>query len=347
MNKRKWLITTIMIVFILGYVGYDLSLVQAGLEEPSEAVLATAAANTLTDSPPLPISTYEHFSVPVEGKITVAVHMREAQNAAANILMVHGAGGGAWVWEEYFELLPETYNLYAISWRGHFISAPVADANSADYVRDQTAVITAIAERNDLPIHVIGHSYGGATSVLATAAAPEQVASLHLLAPVVPLNYTSIQKQLVPLIMTPILSNQSVQELAVAEETTVSGADTQGSGTYAGMFLNQAQMERYWDLHAAKPYSVEKPSLIGGDGLDPAWQTTLDEAYTAIGAAKIPVWFQIARYDNVVIPAEQRETADAMGAAHIELESGHYIQLDVAAEESAKVITKNLASLNP
>ncbi|MEM7345041.1 MAG: alpha/beta hydrolase, partial [Chloroflexota bacterium] len=304
-----------------------------------------ASAKTQT-TPTTPITAYDSFSVHVEENITVDVHMREVPDALANIFMVHGAGGGAWAWELYFNRFPDTYNLYAISWRGHFTSSPVEDANTADYVRDQLAAITAISNRNNLPIHVIGHSYGGATTVLATAQASEQVSSLHLLAPVVPLDYTFIQAQVVPLIMPPILRNSTAKETTAAEAAAASGEDSDGSGTYTGMFLDQTQMERYWDLYAGKPFSVEKPSLIAVDGLSPAWQIKLDNAYKAVGKADLSIWFLIARYDNVVIPDEQRETATEIGAPVIELESGHYIQLDVEADKSAEVIVANLEALS-
>ncbi|MEM7035162.1 MAG: alpha/beta hydrolase [Chloroflexota bacterium] len=346
MKKRTLLISLLIVVLIVGVVGFDLAQLQAGLEKPTEAVLEIASAETQTKSPALPITAYDHFSVSVEEDILVDVHMREAPDAMANIVMIHGAGGGAWAWEIYFEQFPEIYNLYAISWRGHFTSSPVEDADTAAYVRDQTAAITAIANRNNLPIHVIGHSYGGATSVLATAHAVDQVASLHLIAPVVPLDYTFLQAQLVPLIMPPILRNATTAEQTAAEATAASGEDSDGSGTYAGMFLDQAQMERYWDLYAGKPFSVEKPSLIAVDGLNPDWQIKLAKAYSTIGTADLPVWFLIARYDNVVIPSEQYETATEIGASITELESGHYIQLDIKANESAAIILANLNMLN-
>ena len=346
MKKRILVVCLLIIILVLGVVGFDLAQLQAGLEKPSDAVLETASAKTQTTSLIIPITSYDYFSVQVEDGIAVDVHMREVPDAIANIFMVHGAGGGAWAWEIYFETLPDTYNLYAISWRGHFTSSPVEDASTADYVQDQAAAITAIANRNNLPIHVIGHSYGGATSILATAQAVEQVASLHLLAPVVPLDYTFIQTQLVPLVMPPILRNATVQREATAEAAAASGEDTDGSGTYAGMFLDQVQMERYWDLYAGKPFSVEKPSLIAVDGLSPDWQIMLDNAYKTIGEAGLPVWFLIARYDNVIIPGEQRKTATEIGAPVIELESGHYIQLDVEADESAAIIVTNLDKLS-
>ncbi|MEM8857723.1 MAG: alpha/beta hydrolase [Chloroflexota bacterium] len=338
----KWLIGTLIIILILGYVGYDLAQLQAGLEQPSIETLDTAAAQTQVNSPSPLITAYDSFSVSVEDGILIDVHMRENSLATANVLMIHGAGGGAWAWEAYFERFPETYNLYALSWRGHFTSSPVDDADAADYVQDQLAVLQAIDGRNALPIHVIGHSYGGATSVLATAQKIDQVASLHLVAPVVPLDYTLIQRQLVPRVIGPMMISANEQALKTAKEVENSGVDTQGGRPFSGMFVDQQQMERYWDLYAAKPYSVEKPGLLVRDGFAPEWQVLLNEAYAMVGEADLPVWFLIARYDNVVIPAAQVEKAQEIGAPFAQFESGHYIQLDNQVEESINYILSNL-----
>jgi len=326
MKKRGILITLIVFVLIFATVGYDLSQISAGRETPSDTVLAESLDKSLTVSPPPVITTYPSFSVIVEDGISVDVHMRETPNATENIFMVHGAGSGAWAWEEYFEHLPQTYNLYAISWRGHFTSSSVDDANTSDYVRDQIAVINAITNRNDLPIHVIGHSFGGATSVLATSEIIDQVESLHLLAPIVPIDLSFLQAQILPVVIPLIMNN-------VFDES------------YAGMFLDIQQMKRYSDLYASKPFSVEKLGLFN-DGFNPDWQVKLDRAYKTIGESDLPVWFLIARYDNVIVPDQQRTIATEMGASLVELKSGHYIQLDIQTHESIDLVVDHLVELN-
>ena len=164
-KRRVWLALGV-IVLALVTLGYDLAQLMSGRETPDDAILSAAATESNTASPPPLITSYKRFSIKVDDSVSVDVHAREVSDATANIFMVHGAGGGAWVWEEYFKQLPAMYNLYAISWRGHFTSTPVDDANIADYVNDQIAAINAITNRNDLPIHVMGHSFGGATTAL-------------------------------------------------------------------------------------------------------------------------------------------------------------------------------------
>lgn len=167
----------------------------------------------------------------------------------------------------------------------HFESTLVADADSADYVNDQLAVLAEIGRRNALPVHVVGHSCGGATSVLMAARDDVEIASLHLLAPVAPLDYSVTQSLLVPLIAPAFI-----------------GTENDADGVFGGMFLFGTRMRHWYDTYASQPYSEEKPSLIAGDGIAPAWQTELTDAYCVLGQRGLPVWMTIARYDNAVVP---------------------------------------------
>ncbi|MEM7339557.1 MAG: alpha/beta hydrolase [Actinomycetota bacterium] len=333
---RRLLVGLALLLAVAGWIGLELFQLQAGLGAPTPDAISAAATQSQTLDPPPPIETNDSFNVAVDDGVTVSVHVRETDGATANVLLVHGAGGGAWVWEEFFEQLPQHLNVYALSWRGHFTSSPVADADTADYVADQRAVIAAIGDRNELPVHVVGHSYGGATSVLATAQAPDEVGSLLLLAPVVPLDYSFVQATVAPVVVPFFLDSSAQTE----EEAIRSGSGPVGA--YVDMFLDEAQMERYWELYAGKPYSIEKPSLIGVDGISPDWQDLLDESYHSVADAGVPVRIAVSPYDNVVSIDDQRETAAAIGAEVIELESGHYLPLDVAAEEAVQLVIDGL-----
>lgn len=333
-NRRRYLLMIFagVVMLVVGWIGVDLSQLQAGLESPPDALVDLASDELALQSRPVPISNYGRFSVPVTDEIEVMVYARETETAVGNIFMIHGAGGGAWAWEAFFETVPETYNLYALSWRGHFDSTPVEDANSQDYVEDQLAVLAAIGERNELPIHVVGHSYGGATAVFMTAEVPDQVSSLTLLAPVVPLDYSWLQAQIVPRLLTPIIR---------------SALDPEGGidGPFEEMFLAETQMVHYNEQYASQPFSVEKPGLLAEDGFAVEWQSQLEAAYQQVGASGLPIWMQIARYDNTVVPQRQRDVASANEISFIQLESGHYIQLDVQNADSASMIVAHLNSL--
>lgn len=332
-NKKIKIIFLILILLTFSIVGYDLAQLQSGLEMPPDEVLNEASKKVDIGRTYKSITAYDSFLVPVEDDISVRVYTRENQDAIANILMVHGAGSGPYAWEIYFDLFPEKYNLYALSWRGHQGSTPVKDANTQDFVMDQKAVIDSILKRNSLPIHIIGHSYGGATSIMLAEQSEMKFKSFHLIAPIVPLEYSTIQELLVPIIAPYFIKKSE-------------GAGNDPFGTYGEMFISKERMLYYYEKYAKQDFSIEKPSVIAGDGVSADWQTQLDNSYTKVGSENNPIWMFIARYDNVVVPERQRKMAKRIGAEIIEFESGHYIPLDAQAEESAKVILNNLAAVD-
>ena len=335
MWKKILIIVLVFVLVLIGWSVYDLSRFQVGYEQPAVDVVAEAnRAVVMAETAVSAITTYDQIAVSVTDDISVVVYARESETAVANVLMIHGAAGGAWVWEYYFDAFPDEFNLYAMSWRGHFDSTPVPDANSADYVVDQTAVFNAITERNDLPIHLIGHSFGGATTVLQAAEMPEQIASMHLLAAVVPLEFSWLQAQIVPRFL-PNLIIQQIEE------------DPQAASPFADMFIADQRMTVYKERHADQPYSQEKFGLMPGNAFSLDWQDELAEAYAGVGEADFSIWWIVARYDNVVKVNAQLEIAEQIGAKSIVLDSGHYIQLDALAPESAHIIVDQLRTITP
>lgn len=327
--KRLRIFAVLFLLLIAGvmFVGIDLSRLQAGLVAPSEHVLL--AFNSGSDETyPKPIQSYSNFHVNVTPTLQISIYARESERAKANVFLVHGAGGGAWVWEYFFEYIPEEFNLYALSWRGHFDSATVADANTRDYVSDQSVVLSAIKTRNNLPVHIVGHSYGGATAVLQTSQSSDEIASITLLAPVVPLNYTVTQRLLIPIIAPLFIQNSNHIE-----------------GVYGGMFLNKDRMSRYHSRFARHAFSEEKRSLIAVDGVSASWQTTLSMAYQNVADRGIPLSFFVATYDNVVAPSQQINLARQIDAPVTKIQSGHYLPLDAAVEELITTISNSLNKL--
>lgn len=320
-------LAAIPLIGALAVTGCDLARLQDGLETPSIGFVQQVNDSEVFQAPRA-ITGYDTFDVPVEEDLRVRVHAREAPGARANILLIHGAGGGAWVWEEFFETMPRSYNLYALSWRGHFDSTPVANADSAAYVRDQIAVLAAIAQRNNLPVHVVGHSYGGATAVLMAADPRVEIASLHLLASVAPLDYSTTQRLLVPVIAPAFIKSEN-----------------EADGVFGSMFLSEARMQHYFQRYAGQDFSDEKRGLIAKDGVSPGWQAQLAESYRTVGVRGIPTQIMIARYDNVVVPRRQRGAAALANASVVAFESGHYLPLDRQTDQVMLAITAELDRL--
>lgn len=325
-KARPWVVGLGMLLLLVGYIGFDLSRLQPGMESPT-AVLQTTANQTVRNQPDFfaapAIQSYPSLVLETADGIELTVYTAE-NDRPASILLVHGAGGGAWVWEPYLAALSTQYNVYAFSWRGHFDSEDVPDANSDDYARDTAVVLDYIYTETGAPVHLIGHSWGGAVAVKTAVLAPEQVASLLLLAPVVPLDYTPVQQLIVPTL------------IRGAVRSALENGRTGGS--FADMFVATDQMTRYLEIHASQPYSVEKPGLLADDGFLPARQAALAEEYLALAALDIPVRVMLARYDNVIAPDRLREWAERIEAPLVELDSGHYLPLDYLAPESVRQI---------
>lgn len=317
-----------VLIGFLVFAGYDLAQVRTGLEKPSPEAIARANEASLRAHRVATIDSYDRFVVDSNDTVRISVYARESESAAANVLLVHGAGSGAWAWEFYFRSLPDDYNLYAMSWRGHFDSTPVRDANSDDFILDQEAVAQAIAERNHLPIHLVGHSYGAATAVLQVAERDDRFASLTLIAPVVPIDYTATQSFLLPLVAPWFIEQENDPD-----------------GAYGSMFISERRMRHYYREYAGKSFSEENSRLISGDGVSPKWQRRLESAYKRVADLKLPVMMMIARYDNVVSPERQTRTGAQIGFEPTMLQSGHYIPLDIRSDTSSAVLSSFLSGM--
>ena len=327
-KQSKALAISALLLF-LGYAAYDVAQLQAGLIEPAEKTLQAADQITRQRLPIKSVTDYPELMVPVTDNVQVTVAVRETAFAEANLFLIHGAASGAWAWEYFFEHVPQKFNIYAINWRGHFTSSPVKNARSADYVADQEAVLSMIASRSDLPIHIIGHSYGGATAILQAAQTNNTIESIMLLAPVVPLDYTLIQRLIVP----------HIAPYFIAKDTD-NGNDP--NGVFGGMFLSSLIMQDYFKRYASADHAKEKPDLIAGDGVSTSWQRQLLNAYISVSDSRIPITIISARYDNVVVLERQQNLATQIGANFIVVDSGHYLPLDSYAE---KLIMKLVAVL--
>lgn len=78
----------------------------------------------------------------------------------ADIVLVHGSWGGAWMWQKYLPILTNHgFAAHALSLRGHGESeGTVVGAHMDDYVEDVRTVVDALGIENPI---VMGHSMGG------------------------------------------------------------------------------------------------------------------------------------------------------------------------------------------
>jgi len=96
------------------------------------------------------------------------------------VVFLHSGVGSAGEWKQVFSLWPEGYRLVAIEAYRDGTGLGVADHRSLDDYADQ---VHAVAEHVGVSLCLVGFSWGGATALRVTAAAPELVDSLAVVEP--------------------------------------------------------------------------------------------------------------------------------------------------------------------
>jgi len=102
------------------------------------------------------------------------------RGAGTPVVFLHSGVGSAGEWKQVFALWPEGYRLVAIEACPDGVDPGVAGERSIDDYVDQ---VYAVAEHAGSPVHLVGFSWGGATALRATTAAPDLVASLAVVEP--------------------------------------------------------------------------------------------------------------------------------------------------------------------
>lgn len=99
-------------------------------------------------------------------------------------LYVHGLGGASTNWTDYAGLLSDRLDGEALDLFGFGRSGP---APRRDYrIEAHVRTVIAAIEGRGTPVHLIGNSLGGLTSLLVTGRRPDLVRTLTLISPAVP-----------------------------------------------------------------------------------------------------------------------------------------------------------------
>ncbi|SDL81005.1 alpha/beta fold hydrolase [Kriegella aquimaris] len=100
------------------------------------------------------------------------------------VVFVHGAISDYRVWENQMDAFSEKYRVIALS-RRYAYPNDQTTSDSNDYsVKAHAKDLQNILQKLNLgPVHLVGHSYGGSTSLVATLENPDLVKSLILLEP--------------------------------------------------------------------------------------------------------------------------------------------------------------------
>ena len=100
----------------------------------------------------------------------------------APVIALHGSASNRNQWSTLGERIGAGFRLVAPDFHGCGRSEPWP-GRRALRLSDEATLVTALAERFDEPVHLVGHAYGGAVALRAALAMPERVASLTLFEP--------------------------------------------------------------------------------------------------------------------------------------------------------------------
>ena len=105
----------------------------------------------------------------------------EAGSGPHTVVLIHGFAGSHHVWRDVQESLAADVRTIAYDIPGHGNSLDWPEAGPPKVA--VKAILADLGERNGQPVHLVGHSMGGAIATLVAIAEPGRVASLTLLAP--------------------------------------------------------------------------------------------------------------------------------------------------------------------
>jgi pimeloyl-ACP methyl ester carboxylesterase len=154
----------------------------------ARAAAALAAPARLSDAPLTPldesVAMWPGHEVDVDGWRAYVRVTPPLRDDAEPALCVHGLGGSAHNWTDFAAVLRDRLAIESIDLPGFGRSAPPPeDRYSIDVFANR--VIAYLEQSGRGPVHLIGNSLGGATSILVASMRPDLVRTLTLISPAV------------------------------------------------------------------------------------------------------------------------------------------------------------------
>jgi pimeloyl-ACP methyl ester carboxylesterase len=119
----------------------------------------------------------EPESLRVTGSDDVELHLLRWSDEGVPMLLIHGFGNDAHIWDDFAPVVAEHYQVLALDLRGHGDSAwdPEGRYDYDNHVADVEALTTALGIERMV---VVGHSLGGRVAMLYAGQHPEKFAGL-------------------------------------------------------------------------------------------------------------------------------------------------------------------------
>src|ERR1051326_7344538 len=114
------------------------------------------------------------------GRAAIAFH--EAGRGQP-VVLLHGSAASASQWRSLTRELESRFHVFAPELHGHGDSRPWTGPGPLTLTAE-AAIIAAIADRVDRPIHLVAHSYGAAVALHFARTCPDRLRSLVLIEPV-------------------------------------------------------------------------------------------------------------------------------------------------------------------
>jgi pimeloyl-ACP methyl ester carboxylesterase len=261
-----------------------------------------------------------------------------APAGAEPALCVHGLEGSSANWTDLMaELLPD-FECQALDLPGFGYSPPPADERGYS-ITAQAGVVTKLIEQlYSGPVHLIGNSLGGTTSIRAAAARPDLIRTLTLLSPVLPDRWPDLSLFRFPLLCVPAVGNWLVNRVSrfPAEQRVAAVAATvcyePGRIHPARLAEEVTELERRDGLGYADASLIHSTrALIAERFTETLWRE----------AARItaPTLVVFGSHDRLVDPRLAGRAARTFGCARVMVlpRTGHVAQLEHPATVAAEV----------
>ena len=112
---------------------------------------------------------------------TSKLHVRSA-GQGPTVVLLHSSGSSGRQWDGLAAALQSRYRLHALDLHGHG-STPAWSGTQRMRLEDDLALVEPLL-RSPAPVHVVGHSYGGALALKLATLMPERIASVVAYEPV-------------------------------------------------------------------------------------------------------------------------------------------------------------------